>query len=120
MLGQVQLKQPRTWSEPLIAIVDTGAPYSVIPASVGRTLRIEPLFKTSLRGIAPGKRAKVDAILAKVDLRILDAENVSPTFRICANLAKTERVPLILGWHGLLDRARLIVDVPRRVAYLQI
>ena len=102
-----------------MAIVDTGAPYSLIPLSLWLSLRIERLAQLPLRGIAPGKAAELDAVLAKVSGQLLDVKHVSPRLFLRAMLADTDQVPLILGWSGCLDRAKLILDTPRRLAWLE-
>jgi len=117
--GQVEFREPRGWSQTHLAIVDTGAPYSVIPAFLWKTLAMEPLFKTPLQGIAPGRRATVDALLARVSGRIRDTKNRTRAFPIYAMLATSDHVPLILGWSGLLDRSKLVVDAPRNKAWLE-
>jgi len=116
--ARVRFRQPTGWSEPHPAIVDTGAPYSLIPLSLWSTLRLERLVELPMRGIVPGAQAEIHGTLAKASGQVLDARRLSPPLILGAMLAKTDDVPLILGWSGLLDRARLVLDAPRHVASL--
>lgn len=117
--ARVRFQQTRGWSEAHPAILDTGAPYSLVPASLWPRLHLEPLAQLPLRGIVPGEAAELEATLAKVSGRLLDARHVSPRLTLRAMLVKTDHVPLILGWSGCLDRARLVVDTPRHRAWLE-
>lgn len=118
LLTRVQFRHARGWSDYHVAIIDSGAPYSVLPLSLWTALRVERLLDLPLRGIVPGHAAEVDATLARVPAQLLDARRVSPHLALWAMLARTDEVPLILGWSGLLDLARLGLDGRRRSAWL--
>ena len=107
------------WGDDHVAIVDTGAPYSVIPLSLQPAMRVQKLVELPLRGIIPGKTAELDAVLAKISGRLLDPKRLSPPLTLWAMLATTDQVPLILGWAGCLDHAKLVVDAPRSQAWLE-
>ena len=117
--ARVRFQLTSGWSEPHVAIVDTGAPYSVIPASLSPPLRTERLKQVPLRGIVPGKAAEVEAVLARVHTRLLDARTTSPRLSLWAMLVNTDHMPLILGWAGCLDRAKLTLDAQRNTAWLE-
>lgn len=120
LLARVRFRQFVGWSDDHVAIVDTGAPYSVIPLSLWSSLKVHRLTELPLRGIVPGRTAQVSAVLAKVYGRLLDATHVSPRLPLWAMLADTDQVPLLLGWVGCLDQARLTLDAPRHVAWLEV
>ena len=116
---RVRFRQTRGWSEDHLAIVDTGAPYSVIPAAIWPALRTQRLAETPLRGIVPGKDAKVTAVLSRISGQVLDSRNASFPLKLWAMLVRTESVPLILGWLGFLDRCKLVLNSPRHSAWLE-
>jgi hypothetical protein len=60
-------------------------------------MQAKRFMEAPIRGIVPGEAAEVDATLAKVPARLLDAKHASPRLMLWAMLAKTDRVPLILG-----------------------
>jgi len=116
---RVRFRQSTGWSDYHMAIVDTGAPYSLIPSSLWPALRVKRLMDLPVRGIVPGGAAELHATLARVSGQLLDARRVSSRLTLWAMLARTDQVPLILGWAGCLDRAKLILDTPRHLASLE-
>lgn len=119
LLARVQFHTPRGWTDYHTAIVDTGAPYSLIPASLWASIRYAPLREVPMRGIVPGEAGEIVTTLANARVRLLDTTHTSPPLSLWVMLAKTDRVPLILGWAGCLDRARLVLDAPRHRAWLE-
>ncbi len=120
LLARVQFRQRSGWSDYHMAIVDTGAPYSLIPLSLWPSLQAQRVCELPLRGVVPGHSAQLDAVLAKVKCQLLDAKHYSRPVSLWAMLADTDQVPLILGWAGCLDRATLSVNAPRRLAWLDL
>ena len=59
------------------------------------------------------------AAIATVSAKLLDASHTSRPLVLWAMLAHTDCVPLILGWAGCLDRAKLVIDSPRHAAWLE-
>ena len=119
LLVRIRFRQPSGWSDYHLAIVDTGAPYSLIPSSLWPTLRVNPLCELPVRGLVPGRHAELHATLAKVSGQLLDASHRSRPLALWAMLAGTDQVPLILGWAGCLDRAKLVLDPRHRLAWLE-
>ena len=117
---RVRFRQAVNWSEDHLAIVDTGAPYPVIPASLWPMLKTRRILDTPLRGIVPGESAQVRASLGKVTTLLFDSRNASRPFRIHAMLVRAEPVPLILGWAGFLDRSKLVVHPRQKTAWLEL
>ena len=117
--ARLRFRQPTGWSEERFAILDTGAPFSVIPATVWPPLAVTPLFPTPLRGIISKATASVPARLAKVPCVVTDEQGVSPPLELITLLTEAPDVPLILGWSGCLDRAKLTLDPPHDRAWLE-
>jgi hypothetical protein len=97
LMTRVRFRQSSGWSDYHTAIIDTGAPYSLIPISLWPALSITRLCAMPVRGIVPGAAAELDAILARVTGQLLDATHRSPRLPLGAMLADTDKVPLILG-----------------------
>ena len=116
--ARLRFRQPTGWSDERFAILDTGAPFSIIPASVWQPLTVRRLFPTQLRGVIPKASASLPAHLAQVSCVLTDEQGVSPAFDLITLLVDAPDVPLILGWSGCLDRARLVLDAPRNRAWL--
>lgn len=116
--ARLRFQQPVGWSQECRAIVDTGAPFSILPSNIWQSLARTRLFPAHLRGVIPGVTASLPADLAKLACVLVDEQTVSPPIEVTALLVDVPDVPLILGWAGCLDRARLVVDGRRRVAWL--
>ena len=114
---RVQFKCPAGWSPVLRALIDTGAPFSVLPKSLWMNLECQHGFVTTLSGLVPLPYAVLKARLSQVTCRISDLNTSAPPFGFWALLAEGE-VPLVLGCAGVLDRATLTVDGPRQRALL--
>lgn len=117
--ARLWFRQSPGWSAERLAIVDTGAPFSVIPSTVWQPLAITELFSTHLRGIIPKVAASLPARLAQVSCVLTDEQGVSPVLTLTALLVEAPDVPLILGWSGCLDRAKLVLDGARWRAHLE-
>lgn len=117
--AHLRFRQSDGWSDERLAILDTGAPFSVIPTTLWSSLRVRHLFASPLRGIVPKLSASVPAHLALVETVITDEYRVSPTLQVAALLVDAPDVPLILGWAGCLDQAKLLLDPPHNLAWLE-
>ena len=114
-----QFRRLDGWTSRLPVLIDTGAPFSVLPKSLWTDLQVEDGFPTSLRGLVPLPSASLKAKLAQVTCMVSDRENTSRPLPFWALLADGE-VPLVLGCSGFLERARLILDGPHHRASLDV
>lgn len=106
-------------SGPYHAIVDTGAPTSIIPRSLWTQTSVRPLRSFPLQGLVARKECVVPVtagILSAV-LEDRDGCRVRRTFR--AYLAQVDEVPLILGMQNLLEDGKLFVDLRAHTAWLE-
>jgi len=94
------------FTEPMEAVVDTGAPLAVLPDSVWRSLEAEVRVpEASFEGISPGQQCQVEVSFGAVRGRLVDADgNSTRMYTFPAFLAKTDRVPLIIGFADLLEK----------------
>jgi hypothetical protein len=115
---RAQFRRADGWTQVFPALIDTGAPFSVVPPSVWRYIERDERFPTALRGLVPLRSAVLKAKLAQVTCRISDLNTIASPLRFWALLAEGE-VPLVLGCAGLLERAKLTLDAPRTRAWLE-
>ena len=59
--GHIQLKTKEGYGEPEKAIIDTGAPISLIPFDMWRHMEIEYIGEDYLRGVVPDKKCYLPA-----------------------------------------------------------
>ena len=107
------------WTPTLSALIDTGAPFCVLPKSVWLSAEVNVAFATTLRGLIPSRSAVLPARFGQVTCVISDLKNRAAPLKLWALLAEGE-VPLVLGCAGFLDRARLMLDAPHLRASLEL
>ncbi len=108
-------------TEPDLAIVDTGAPLSLIPQDIWQDCRYLKLRDDVIRGVVPKPDCELPVIDGVVACVLQDdAGQMSEPLTIRAHLAHSENVPLLLGFSGLLDRADVRFWLNRSEAYLEI
>jgi predicted aspartyl protease len=106
LVAAVQFVRPdASLSERHHAVVDTGAPWSVLPRYIWQPLKAEiHTADTHFGGINKLKVCQIPAAAGMVRGRLLDAVgNATGVRTFPAYLAKSDGVPLILGFAGLLE-----------------
>ena len=110
-----------TFSLPELAIIDTGAPLSLIPHDVWQGIRYLKVRNDVIQGIVPHSECDLDVIDGVINCVLQDdLGRSSEVVTIRAHLAPTDDVPLLLGFGGLLDQANLYFSLPQSQAYLEI
>lgn len=106
-------------SGPYHAIIDTGAPNSIIPRSLWMQTHVRQLKSFPLQGLVARKECaiSVTAGIIKAALEDRHGHQLMRTFR--AYLAQTDEVPLILGMQDMLEDAKLHVDLRADTAWLE-
>ena len=108
-------------TDPELAIVDTGAPLSLIPQDIWQDCRYLKLRDDVIRGVVPKPDCELPVIDGVVACILQDdAGQMSELLTIRAHLAHSKDVPLLIGFSGLLDRADVCFSVKRNEAYLEI
>ena len=113
-----QFQRPDGWTPLFRALIDTGAPFSVLPKSLWDGLQTDAGFSTSLRGLVPLPSAVLKARFAQVTCVVSDSKTKLPPLKLWALLAEGE-VPLVLGCSGFLDRATLVLEAAHERARLE-
>jgi hypothetical protein len=108
-------------TEPELAIVDTGAPLSLIPQDIWQDCRYLKLGDDVIRGVVPKPECELPVIDGLVACVLQDdAGRMSGLLTVRAYLAYAEDVPLVLGFSSLLDRADVRFSIERGEACLEI
>ncbi len=96
------------WSNPRLAIIDTGAHTSILPLTVWEEADVEIFGDHFVRGLVPKEECVLSVKVGWVDAVILDRfGNQSSKLRFRAYLAPTDDIPLIIGFKDLMDRCEL-------------
>ena len=117
---RVQFQTRDGWTPVVPALIDTGAPFSVIPKNLWPEVASRPVgFTSELRGLIPMRTAMLKARLAQVTCRVSDVQTTSPPLNLWVLLADGD-VPIVLGCAGFLDQLTLSLDGPRHHASLEL
>ncbi len=119
LLTVVQFRTIETWSDPQIAIVDTGAPISLVPPKIWTKCSINTLGETELRGVIPKKECIMSVKVAKICLRLLDPEYVTEEIETKAYLAHTDNIPLVVGFEKLLSEFNVFFSYCSQNAFIE-
>ena len=119
VLCVVRFPLAQGWSGPYHAIVDTGAPTSIIPRSLWSQTRVRTLKSFPLQGLVARKECVIPVTAGIVSALLEDRDNrqIKRTFR--AYLAQVDEVPLILGMQDLLEDGKLLLDLRGHSAWLE-
>ncbi|MFQ5813730.1 MAG: hypothetical protein ACE5I2_11185 [Anaerolineae bacterium] len=107
------------YTEVYPAIVDTGAPISLIPMRIWQQCEVRRIRDSVIRGVVPHEECSLPVTLAEVTCRLLDQEGQTNDLMIKAHLASTNAVPLIIGFRDLLEHMNLYANCRQGAAYLQ-
>jgi hypothetical protein len=116
----IQFKMETGWSELYEAIIDTGAHTSVIPKYIWEESYTEEKADHSVQGIVPKKECSLPVKVSTVRGILFDDElNHTNEVEFYAYCALDDKVPLILGFKGLLDRFAIYFNIGTEIAYLE-
>jgi hypothetical protein len=112
----IKFKTPSGWYDTQNAIVDTGAPISVIPLDIWTEIDTEILTEYEIKGINPRKECSLPALIECI---LLDETEQSQELTILAYLALTNLVPMIVGFKYLLEEFKMYLDYEDNNAWLE-
>lgn len=119
LLTVVQFLTMKGWSEPELAIVDTGAPVSLTPHRIWRKCLSEVIGGAELRGVIPRKECVMSVKVASVGLRLVEPEYITERIEAKAYLAPTDDVPLMVGFEDLLSEFNVFFSYHTQNAFVE-
>lgn len=118
LLGVIELKSHAEWSGPYDVIIDTGSPLSVFPASIEERCDTHFLHQTRISGIVPNENCSLSAKLVEFAFRLSDKNKVTKPIQSKAYITATDKIPLILGFAGVLEKFDLHISYSKNKASL--
>jgi len=116
----IQFKMEAGWSELYEAIIDTGAHTSVIPKYIWEGVQEEEKAEHSIQGIVVKKECSLPVKVSIIKGMLFDEDfNHTKEVEFYSFCAMGDRVPLILGFKGLLERFTICFNISSGVAYLE-
>jgi len=138
LCGSLKFKERNKWSDTKDAIIDTGAPTSLIcrtesssymrnperishsPYSIWNRLDVEILTDYEIKGVVPKKGCSLPVQIGRLKCILLDkGGNQTNEIETMAYLPETSEVPLILGFKKLLENFRLTFDYTADEAWIE-
>ena len=106
-------------SDPYPAILDTGAPVSIIPRSLWSQTHVRRLKSFPLQGLVARKECAIEVTAGILSAILQDqhGRQLRRSFRVY--LAHTDDVPLLLGMQDFLEDGTLHLDLKSSVAWLE-
>jgi hypothetical protein len=119
--GRIRFKTEEGYGEPEKAIIDTGAPISLIPFDMWRHMEIEYIGEDYLRGVVPNEKCYLPADVGRIKAVLTDKnENTSDELIFLAYLSFTNKIPLIIGIMELMEKGILCLDFKNRNGYIEL
>lgn len=120
IVAQVCFKTKDTnWTRPYEAIIDTGAPVSLIPLTIWQEIDTKIFADYKISGIVPKSECSLPVKVGNVTCIIVDKKASTKDLTINAYLTLTDRVPLILGFYDLFTNLKLVSDYKSKIAYIE-
>lgn len=119
LLADVSVATDAGWTLFEPAVIDTGAPVTVLPRANWSGSRFKKLGRVKIGGLARREECRLPAILAEIECRLSDGVRGLGPLRIPAYLVETEDAPRLIGILGFIERGVLRVELSKNHAYLR-
>lgn len=119
LICEIKFKTKDGWSVSYSAILDTGAPISVIPFQIWTDSEAELITDHRIRGIIPKEECVLPVLVGRINYVLVDRESISKEKRLLAYLALTNEIPLILGFKDLLSEFEIYSNYFNKEAWLE-
>ena len=116
----VSFQKPDGWTQPYEAIIDTGAPVSILPPAIWREIDREVLGESKIQGIVTKKDAYLPVKIANIYCVLMDEDSMTGILKIKAYLSLEENAPLVLGFENLLSTAKMYSNSKEDEGYIEI
>lgn len=115
----IQFKTKEGWSEPFDAIIDTGAPTSLIPMYIWNQVEHDTIAEHNIHGISRKPECAIPIKIGRVSCILIDEEgNKTEELNIHSYLVLSNEVPLILGFKDLLSKFSTSFNYQKQEAYI--
>lgn len=107
------------WNPFRWAVIDTGAPISLLPPLFWRNSQHITLDRVTIGGVSKRQECRIPAILAEIECTLSDRQHSLGPIRMHAYLAEPEDAPVLIGVLGFIERGLLRVDLSNNRASLR-
>lgn len=117
---QISFQRLHGWTQPYEAIIDAGAPVSIIPPAIWQEIEKEVLGEYKIQGVVPKKDAYLSVKIANIFCVLMDEKNATDILKIKAYLSLEEKAPLVLGFENIISKAKLHINPEINESYIEI
>ncbi len=122
LMAWVSFKSIEGYLYPMKAIIDTGAPVSLIPFKVWGRAMVTMGKPATIPSISDRPECDLEVTHGQITISLLDDNwnEIVTDWTIQADLCHTSEMPIILGMHDFLSQGRLMMDYPANEAWLEL
>ncbi len=122
LMAWVSFKSTSGYLYPVRAIIDTGAPVSLIPFKIWGQSIVTRDASGVIPSISGRPECDIEITHGQITISLLDDnwDTVVTDWTIQADLCHTSEMPLILGMYDFLTQGRLVMDYPANEAWLEL
>lgn len=120
LVADISIATDTGWTLFEPAVVDTGAPVSVLPPAMWKQARFRTMGRVKIGGLARSEACQLPAILAEVESVLSDGKRLLGPIQMPAYLVEVENAPRLIGIQGFIERGTLHVDLSKDKAFLRL
>ena len=120
--ANICFKKENGFSKEYRAILDTGAPYTILPFSTWQGIKHEFLSHKNfpVSGISPEKTPPIMAKFGKIEIVFLAPNAITTSIKVKAYLMPDDNIPLIIGFEDIITKIKLFCNYKDNTAYIEI
>jgi len=116
---RIRFKTHDGWTDPYPAVLDTGAPVSLIPFNIWSKSVVNPLTDHRVRGVVPKEECSLRVLVGELNCLLADERNYSSELTTVSYLTFTNDVPLIIGFKDLLENFEVCFNYKENKAWIE-
>lgn len=117
--GRVTFKTHTGLSKPYPAIIDTGAPISLIPSPIWESAITKKIKDYKVKGLNPKEECSIPACIGEIECILFDEVNQTELLKVRAYLAYTDEVLLVIGFKDLLEKFEVQFNFDENKAFIE-
>lgn len=119
LISAVRFKKEKGYTDIYPAIVDTGAPLSLIPYGIWSECSVIKIAEHKIKGINSKDECAIPVFIGKIKCQLLDKKSKTNEFEMLTYLALSDNIPLILGFKNLLDKFKICFEHSKKYAFIE-
>ncbi|MFQ6073280.1 MAG: hypothetical protein ACE5KT_11380 [Methanosarcinales archaeon] len=118
LTSAISFKTKNGWTNPYLAIIDTGAHITVIPKRIWSKSVVNILDEHKMAGIVPKEECSTQVQVGEMHCRLTDGENYTKDIGFLCYMTSENNIPLIIGFKEILEKFKVFFDYTTNVAFI--